>query len=135
MSAFMHDVAQAALPVAIALLVFATTARAALWAQIEDAAVQRIARQYLEPLATWCLVAVATYALAVLAAGDISVVSLAFPVVVGAAAVVLRSDGETEEPPSRPAAAVPTAPGPAPAGRLWAEPADEPTRQGGLWSR
>jgi hypothetical protein len=138
MSAVMHDVARASLPVVIALLICAATARAALWAQIDDAAVQRVARQYLEPLATWCLVAVVTHVLALGAAGDVTLWSLAVPLVAGAAAVVLRSEGETERPaavapepqPAPPAAA----PAPA-AGPLWAEPADEPTRQGGLWSR
>jgi TctA family transporter len=139
MSAFMHDVARASLPVAIALLILAATARAALWAQIDDATVQRIARQYLEPLATWCLVAVVTHVLALGAAGDVTLWSLVLPLIAGAAAVVLRSEGETERPvavapqpqpqPAPPAAAAPAT------GPLWAEPADEPTRQGGLWSR
>ena len=56
MSAFMHDVARASLPVAIALLAFTAVARAALWA--DDPAVVRVGRQYLEPLSIWCLGAV-----------------------------------------------------------------------------
>ena len=46
----MHDVARAALPVAVALLVFAAFARGVLWAQIDDPAAERVAREYAEPL-------------------------------------------------------------------------------------
>jgi hypothetical protein len=53
MSAFMHDVARASLPVAIALLAFTVVARAALWA--DDPALVRVGRQYVEPLSVWCL--------------------------------------------------------------------------------
>jgi hypothetical protein len=94
----MHDVARASLPVAVALLVFAGTARAVLWAQIDDAAAQRVARQYLEPLGTWCLIAVATHVLALGAAGEARLLSLVLPFVVGAAAMALRSVGEAEQP-------------------------------------
>ena len=66
----MHDAARAALPVAVALLVFAAFARGVLWAQIDDPAAERIAREYAEPLATWCLIALAAHVLALTAAGD-----------------------------------------------------------------
>jgi hypothetical protein len=138
MSAFMHDVARASLPVAIALLVFAATARGALWAQIDDAAAQRVAREYLGPLATWCLIAVATHVLALGAAGDVTFLSLAFALVLGAAAMLLRTVSEPEEAPARPAAAAPApapAPTPPPARRLWAEPANGAARKDRLWSR
>ncbi len=145
MSALMHDVARAALPVAIGLLICAAWARAVVWAQIDHGQAQRIAQQYLEPLSTWCLVAVAVHTLALGAAGDADVLSLALPLVLGAAAVVLRATGEPSGPPAvareeRPPAPPPPATAPVPArapdGSLWAEAADdETTRRAGLWSR
>jgi hypothetical protein len=146
MSAFMDDVAGAALPVAIGLLILAAVARAVLWAQIDDADVQRVARQYVEPLATWCLVAAGTQAVAVGAAGNAGLLPLVLPIGIGVAAVLLRSAGETDHPAEitpaeRPARPEPTRPAPAaaepsPAGRLWAEPGNEaPAREGRLWSR
>jgi hypothetical protein len=148
MSAFMEDVARASLPVGIALLGFAAAARAVLWAQIDDARTQRIARVYGEPLSTWCLIAIGTHLFALGAAGNAGVGSLVVPVALGAAAALLRAtvDGTRTqasalEPGAKPAAppapAAPTAePPPAPAGRLWADPLEEqPTRHGGLWSR
>jgi hypothetical protein len=146
-TAVMHDVARAALPVAIGLLILAGTARAALWARLDDERARRIAAQYLEPLATWALVALATHTLSLGLAGEAGALSVALPLALGAAAVVLRMSGEA---PERPAAtrAAPVAPPPAPApmpptpstepaaGTLWADPADdESTRRAGLWSR
>jgi len=144
MSAFMHDVAAACLPVAIGLVSLAATARAVVWAQIDHGPAQRTARQYLEPLGTWCMVAVAAHTLALGAAGEAGVLSLALPLGLGVAAVLLRSTGEPSatraeaRPAARPAAAGAPAPAPAPApvDKLWAEPADdESTRRSGLWSR
>lgn len=164
MSAFMHDVARASLPVAIALLAFTAVARAALWA--DDAAVVRVGRQYLEPLSIWCLGAVGVQLFAVVAAGDAGALSLLLPIAMGAAAALLRPSEEAPEnagapaaarrkPPAAPAPAaaprkrgaapappsapVPSAPGPsrspAPAS-LWVKRADdEPAREGSLWSR
>jgi hypothetical protein len=97
-SGFAHDVAAASLPVAIGLAVLAGAARLVLWAQVDDVRAQRVARQYLGPLTTWCLVAVATNSLAVGAAGEASVVSLALPAVLGGAAVLLRPAAETPVP-------------------------------------
>ena len=152
MSTFMEDVARATLPVAIALLIFAATARAVLWARIDDAQAQRLAGQYAEPLATWCVVAVATHVLALGAAGEAGALSLALPLCLGAVAMVLRSEGEAEGPAaaappkeraaanaasaSSPSAAPAPAPAPAPAGSLWAGPVDDDSpRHGRLWSR
>jgi hypothetical protein len=150
MTAFMHDVARASLPVAIGLLILAATARAALWANLDDERARRLAAQYLEPLATWCLVALATHTLALGLAGEASALAVALPLALGAVAVVLRVSGEA---PERPAAApvaartaAPAAPAPAAAAapaptapaddRLWADPVDdESTRRTGLWSR
>jgi hypothetical protein len=151
MSAFMEDVARASLPVAIALLAFAAAARAVLWAQFDDAQTQRIARQYAEPLSTWCLIAAGTHLFALSAAGNAGAGSLVVAVGLGAAAALLRATSATthtqtqsskaapaEQPTAPPApASAPTAePRPVPTGRLWADPLDEqPTRQRGLWSR
>jgi hypothetical protein len=156
MTAFMHDLAGASLPVAIALLALAASARAVLWAQIDHAPARRIAAQYLEPLSTWGLVAVGVHTLAVGAAGDAGVGSLALALVLGVAAVVLRSAGERGErvaarPERRAAARAPepapaaaatapaaatSAPAPESGASLWAEPVDdETTRRAGLWSR
>lgn len=153
MTAFMHDVARAALPVAIGLLTCAAAAAAVLWTRFDDTQAQRLARQYLEPLSTWCLVALATHTLALGAAGEASVLSLVLPLALGAAAVLLRTAIEsgtrpaaaepvkrraatpapappaTHAPPAAPAAAHPAAP-------LWADPADdESATRSGLWSR
>src|SRR5215207_845165 len=98
MTAFMDDLARASWPVAILLVIFAGTARALLWAQIDDPDALRIARQYLEPLATWCVVAVATHLLALGAAGDLAVTTLMLPLAVGA---VARSEEHTSELQSR----------------------------------
>jgi hypothetical protein len=159
---FMHDVASASLPVAIGLLALAATARAVLWARLDHAPAQRLAQHHLEPLSTWCLVAVAVNTAAVGAAGDAGVVSLALPLCLGVAAVMLRSAGERDAPaaaapakarprpapgttaPAAPAPPAPPAPAPAapvpaaptPPGSLWAdETDDEATRRAGLWSR
>jgi hypothetical protein len=140
MSAFMHDVARASLPVAIALLAFTVVARAALWA--DDPACVRVGRQYLEPLSVWCLGAVGVQLFAVVAAGDAGALSLLLPIALGAAAALLRPSEEAAPP--APAAAprkrepAPSAPAPskpAPAS-LWVKRADDgPTREGSLWSR
>jgi hypothetical protein len=151
MSAFMHDVARASLPVAIALLAFTGVARAALWA--DDPAFVRLGRQYLEPLSTWCLGAVAVQLFAAVAAGDAGVLSLLLPIAIGAAAVLLRPSEEAPAKapaptaaPRKPAAApVPPSPPSAPASKpvpsapapsLWVKRVDdEPARHGSLWSR
>lgn len=153
MTALMHDVARASLPVAIGLLILAGTARAALWARLDDERARRLAAQYLEPLATWCLVALATHTLALGLAGEAGALAVAVPLALGAAAVMLRASGEAPERPAAtraaavtpaPAAAAAPAPAPMPAtpptdpspGPLWADPIDdESTRRTGLWSR
>ena len=153
MTAFMHDVARAALPVAIGLLACTAAAAAVLWSRFDDAHAQRLARQYLEPLSTWCLIALATHTFALGAAGEASVLSLVLPLALGAAAVLVRTAADssprpapaepvkrraaapappppaTHAPPATPAAAHAAAP-------LWADPADdESATRSGLWSR
>jgi hypothetical protein len=98
MSAFFGHVAGAALPVAVVLLIAAATARAALWAPLDDAQARRIAQQYLEPLSTWSLVAVATYAVGSFAAGTAGLAALGLTLLLGSAAVLLRHDEDATEP-------------------------------------
>jgi hypothetical protein len=144
MTEFFGHVAGAALPVAIGLLILAAAARAALWAPIDDARVQRLAAQYLEPLSTWCLIAAVTYAIGTGGAGTVDVLSLTVTLLLIALAVLLRpSEPTVEAPPAPPAPAIdrpapaaerPAPPAPATAGSLWADSEDGRPRQG-LWSR
>jgi hypothetical protein len=115
MTAFLHDVARAALPVAIGLLTCAAAARAVLWSGFDDAQAQRLARQYLAPLCTWSLIALGTHVLALGAAGEASVLSLLLPLSLGAAAVLLRTapERDTEAATAEPAPRRATAPRPA----------------------
>lgn len=119
MSTFFHDIAQAALPVAIALLVLAAAARAVPVARIDDARVQRLAGRYLEPLSTWCLIALGVYTLALGAAGQSSLLAFVPPVALGVAAALLRPVGEEQEPRAPDADPEPRPTAPAP-GSLWA---------------
>src|SRR5215212_4230502 len=112
---FLDKIATASLPVAVGLFILAALARAALWPGAGDT---RVAEEYLEPLATWCLIAVVVHTVALGGVGDLSVGNLALPVVLALGAALLRPS-PAEAPPSRPAE-----PEPPPA---------EPAR--GLWSR
>ena len=133
MSAFFGDVASAALPVAIALLLAPAAACGVLWVEVESARAQRQARLYLEPLSTWCLIALAVYVVAHIIAGG-GLLVLFLPLGLAVLAALLRSadeTGETDAPPEeQPLAAPGNAPAPAPAGTLWARPGNpraEPT--------
>jgi hypothetical protein len=97
MSEFFGHVADAALPVAIGLLVLTAAARGVLWAQLEGDE-RRLARQYLEPLATWCLIASGTYAFAICASGEAGVLPLGAAIAMAVAAILLRSDETAAEP-------------------------------------
>jgi hypothetical protein len=97
MSEFFGHVADAALPVAIGLLVLTGAARGVLWAQLEGDE-RRLARQYLEPLATWCLIASGTYAFAICASGEAGVLPLGAAIAMAVAAILLRSDETAAEP-------------------------------------
>jgi hypothetical protein len=125
MSSFLGHVANAALPVAVGLLVLAAAAQGMLLAQREHAG----ARRYLEPLSTWCLIALGTHALALIAAGRAGVFSLSVVLALAAGALLLRSAAETSEPAGDEPAAPPLAPPvtppppqPAASGHLWARP-------------
>ena len=97
MSAFLGDVASAALPVAIALLLAAAAACGVLWVEVDGARAQRQARLYLEPLSTWCLIALAVYVVAHITAGG-SLLVLFLPLGLAVLAALLRSADETDEP-------------------------------------
>ena len=140
-SGLAHDAAGASLTVAIGLLVLVVTAAVVLWAQVDDPRAQRLARRCLEPLSTWCLVALGTHTLALGMAGDLGVLSLALPLVLGAAAVALRSAAEAGAPrqaartaraAAPPRAASPVGPAPAPAPARSDAPAPAP--DGTLWA-
>jgi hypothetical protein len=123
MSAFFADVASASLPVAIALLIAAAAACAVLWVEVENDWAQRLARIYLEPLSTWCLIALATYVVAHIFSGG-GLLILFLPLGLAVLAGLLRSADETGEPSEEEpigAAVEPTpAPTRAPTGTLWA---------------
>ena len=113
----MSAIANASLPVAVVLLVLTATARGVLWAEIDDPAWQRTAREYLEPLSTWCLGAAALNVIALGAAGEFGP-GMLVPIALGAGAVFLRSER---------AAVEMVAPGP--------EPSPPRTATGSLWAR
>ncbi|HWK25700.1 MAG TPA: hypothetical protein VNS09_04010 [Solirubrobacter sp.] len=118
---------QAALGVAIALLVLAACARGAILADVRDQPARRLAERYLEPLGNWCAIAVVVYLLAVTAAGEVNVPRIGLGVALGVllAATLLWPERDAE-----PAAAAPADPDPA-------RPAPPPVREtaGTLWSR
>jgi hypothetical protein len=143
----MSTVAHAALIVSLALLLCAAVACGVQMAQVKDAQAQRLARLYLDPLSTWCLAAVVAYALALVASGDSSLLSLALPLGLGVAAALLRWSDEPHETAAATAQRPATAPAHATATqgraattattqRVAASP-PEPVRpaSGSLWSR
>lgn len=97
MSSFFHDASFAALPVAIVLLVLAASARGVIWAQIDDPRWQRLARAHLAPLSTWSVTAFITYALALVAAGEVATGKFALALVLAVAAAVVRLEDETDD--------------------------------------
>jgi peptidoglycan/LPS O-acetylase OafA/YrhL len=139
MSEFFGHVADAALPVAIGLLVLTAAARGVLWAQLEGDE-RRYAQQYLEPLAIWCLIASGTYAFAICASGEAGVLPLGAAIAMAVAAILLRSDETAAEPTPaaeqqrEPKPDVPThGQTPEPTASLWDEPQNG--QRTGLWAR
>jgi hypothetical protein len=122
MTEALHHVTRAALPVAVLLLSFALAARALLWAELDHAPARRIARQYLEPMSTWCLIATGVYTLALALRNDAELIAFVVPVAITAGAVLLRPASERaadEQAEREPVAPAPPPP-PAPAeGALW----------------
>jgi hypothetical protein len=148
MSALLHHISTAALPVAIGLLTATALARVALW--LEDADTRRLARQYLDPLSIWCLVAIGVHTVALIGAGDASSGSLAIALAIAAAAVWLpwtvgEQVAEPREAPDETVPAPPIAePEPSPPEpirpltpdeALWARPVGEPRQSADLWQR
>jgi hypothetical protein len=138
MSALFHDVAIAALPVAIVLLLLAAAARIAV-GQSVGGTEERLARAYLEPLALWSVGAFAVHVVAIGAAGEAGVVSVGVPLVLGVVAALLHPAGEAvarealeadEHAPAtarRPATAAPRPPAAAASAPTSAAPAPTPS--------
>jgi hypothetical protein len=122
MTSLFDHIASASLPVAVGLLILAAAARTVLWVQVDDARVQRVAAQYLEPLATWSVLAILVHAVALGGAGELSFGGLGVALAIAFAGVLLRPSGA-------PAEALETSPEPAPPA-----PQPEAPRPGGLWS-
>jgi hypothetical protein len=153
MSEFFGHVADAALLVAVALLVLTAVARGVLWSGIEGDE-RRIARQHLEPLATWCLIATGAYALATVLAGNAGVLPIAAAIALAVAAIALRNIEPAAVTTNEPTAAAPKAAAPmsdirrspapesvpphgrtpVPSASLWDEP-NENAKRTGLWAR
>ena len=123
MSTFLADVADAAAPVAVGLLIGAAAARIVL-ERLDHASARDVAGRYLEPLTTWCLIAIAVHAAALLAAGDAGILSLSLILIAGGLAVLLRLVDDPVEvvEPEPEAPPVATAPVPVSNGPLWARP-------------
>jgi hypothetical protein len=113
------SVPTASLAVAIALVLAAGVARVLVFA--DDRALRRTAQLYLQPLCTWCLIAVVVHGVALGAAGTVSVAGIALMLLIAAAAVALPIGDAPQEP----AEAEPETPPPPPA----------PVAGGSLWSR
>ena len=123
----MSAIANAAFPVAVGLIMLAAVARAVLeWSS--DVGFVRLAREHLQPLTTWCLIATFVYVGAHAASGDIGVLTIVIAAIIGGGAVFVRDSAtETieadEEPVVAEAPTPPVAPASAPArstGALWA---------------
>ncbi len=89
----------------------------------DDRALRRTARLYLEPLCTWCLIAVVVHGVALGATGTVSVAGIALMLLIAAAAVALPLGDAPQEPAE--AEPEPETPPPPPA----------PVAGGSLWSR
>jgi hypothetical protein len=114
------SVPAASLAVAIALVLAAVVARVLVYA--EDRGLQRTALLYLEPLCTWCLIAVVVHGIALGAAGTVSVGGITLMLLIAAAAVALPIGDAPQEPAEpQPQRQPETPPPPAPAtgGSLW----------------
>ena len=91
----MTAIANAALPVAVGLIMLAGVARAILeWSSDPDFV--KLSREHLEPLTTWCLIATFLYVGAHAASGDIGVVTIVLAAIIGGAAVVVRDSAKEE---------------------------------------
>ena len=118
----MTTIANAAFPVAIGLILLALIARAA-QSLLDDDQTHRLAREYLEPLTTWCLIATFIYLGAHAAAGDIGVWTVVIAAAIGIAAIFCRdsasTDEDTDDEPYTPEPVAPAAAPPRTGGPLW----------------
>ena len=93
------SVPAASLAVAIALVLAAGVARVLVLT--DDGALRRTARLYLEPLCTWCLIAVVVHGVAMGATGTVSVAGIALVLLIAAVAVALPLGDGPQEPARR----------------------------------
>ncbi len=119
------SVPAASLAVAIALVLAAGIARVLVLT--DDRALERTARLYLEPLCTWCLIAVVVHGVALGATGTVSVAGIALMLLIAAVAVALPLGDAPQQPAEPELAPEPEMP-PAP-------PPPAPAAGGSLWSR
>ena len=127
------------LPMTIGVFLLALTTGGLLWARRGGEEMRRLASRYLEPLCTWCLVAVAIVTFVRLAAGDAGV-WLCLPLALATAALWVLATPEAAHPAEVAPPQVPPPPAapeaPAPSASLWAERADENSApRAGLWRR
>ncbi len=119
----MTAIANAALPVAVGLVMLAGVARAVLvWSG--DPQFVKLSREHLDPLTTWCLIATFLYVGAHAASGDIGVPTIVLAAIIGGVAVFLRDSAretplEEDEAPATVAETPVTAPTRS-SGALWA---------------
>ena len=117
------SVPAASLAVAIALVLAAVVARVLVYA--DDRGLRRTAELYLEPLCTWCLIAVVAHGVALGAAGTVSVGGITLMLLIAAAAVAVPI-GDAPQEPAEPQPQPETPPPPPP---------PAPAARGSLWSR
>jgi hypothetical protein len=132
-----NTVANAALPVALGLLVLGALAHVVLVTKVGDAKLQRFARLYLVPLGNWCLIALGVHVFAIVAAGRTGIVALGVSLAIAGAAVLIQTVAEGQAAaPEEPAPAAPPAAAPAPAAPPAAAPAptSAPAPGGSLWA-
>ena len=116
----MSEIAHAALPVVVALLLLAVAARVVVMTDVDDD-LTRFAREHLEALSSWCLIGLVVYGLALAAAGELGIVSFAIAVAMGVVAVLARTVPEARDAPEpAPEEPAPAPPRGAPTGSLWA---------------
>ena len=103
-----------------ALVLAAVVARVLVYA--DDRGLRRTAELYLEPLCTWCLIAVVAHGVALGAAGTVSVGGITLTLLIAAAAVALPIGDAPQEPAAaqpQPRPETPHPPAPAARGSLW----------------
>ncbi len=126
------------LPMTIGLLLLALSAGGLLWARRGGEETRRIASRYLEPLCTWCLVAVAIVTFVRLASGDVGM-WLCLPLALATVALWLLTAPATSgaaHPAEVAPAQVPAPEATAPTAPLWAgRPDEDSARRAGLWRR